>query len=226
MLTILGRGVQFVSQLAMVLLLPKVLTPASFTEFNLLIPLAALGIPFAFGWLTGSVNRHAHEVLDPKDPRFRQTILIYYGYVSFALMFIFIVVSTFINSSYRLIPLLLMAGGLKDAIVGVLNMSGNNKGFLLINFGFALSLAVFIGLCSITTHDDLASYLTIYAILDATLAIYAWHRIGVATFRPRPHFYTDIYKRCFSYGWPAWCGSATLGDVCLRSISLGALEAH
>ncbi len=186
----------------MVFILPKALVPEVYAQLNLLLPLAALGVTFVFGWLTGAVNRHVHDLLAREDARSRQTVFAYYGGASLVLVIIFLVVSTFTSSNYRLIPLLLMAAGLKDAVVSVLNMSGNHKGFLLANFGFAMSLAVFIGLCVATPEDDLAQYLIIYGTFDTVLAIIAWYLIGVVTFKSVPRFDIEIATRYFHYGWP------------------------
>ena len=202
MLTFCGRGIQFASQLALVVILPKALAPALYAEFNLLIPLAGLGVTIAFGWITGAIHRYVYEILDQDDLRFKQTVFIYYGYLSLALIAVYFLVSALTASTYRLIPLLLMAMGLRDSIVGVLNMSSNHKGFFLANLAFATSLAVFIGLCSLANNEDLATYLTVYAVLDTVLAVIAWNLIGVASFRSTPRFDTHVVSRYFNYGLP------------------------
>lgn len=199
---LLGRGVQFASQLAMVLVLPKVLLPEIYAQLNLLLPLAFLGSTILFGWLTGSINRYVYQLLSHEDPRARQTTFIYYGCVSILLIVIFFVLSIFTHSNYRLIPLLLVAAGLKEAVLGILNMSSNHKGYFWANCGFALSLAFFVGLCSFTVQDDLAQYLIIYCALDVLLAMVAWHRLGMTSFKPLPHFHTDVATRYFLYGFP------------------------
>jgi O-antigen/teichoic acid export membrane protein len=202
MLLLYGRGIQFVSQLTLVLVLPKVLVPALYAEFNLLVPLASLGVTFAFGWLTSAVHRHVYEILDPKDIRFKQTVFAYYGGMSLVLVTVFFIISALTDSNYRLIPLLLMAMGLRDAVMGTLNMSSNYKGFFLATLGFAFSLAVFIGLCFQSTDNNLATYLIVYAALDSVLAVLAWNLIGVATFKPAPRFDAHIAARYFRYGLP------------------------
>lgn len=201
-LTLYGRGIQFASQLALVLVLPKVLVPELYAEFNLLLPLAALGVTLVFGWITGAIHRYVYEIMDPDDPRFKHTVFIYYGCLSLVLVAVFFIVSVASESNYRLIPLLLMSMGLRDAVVGVLNMSSNHRGFFLANLAFALSLAVFIGLCSLPNHDNLATYLTIYAVLDMVLAIIAWNLIGVVNFRSAPHFSSHVAARYLRYGIP------------------------
>jgi O-antigen/teichoic acid export membrane protein len=201
-LVLLGRGIQFFSQFAVVFILPKALAPVAYAQLNLLLPLAALGVTLVFGWLTGAINRHVYELLIREGINIRQTVFFYYGSISLVLLVSFFVISIFSNTAYRVVPLLLMATGLREAILGVLNMSGNHRSFLLANCGFALSLAVFVGLCVFTPDDDLAIYLTIYAALDATLAVVIWHLIGVFTFRDRPRFDPEVAARYFRYGWP------------------------
>jgi O-antigen/teichoic acid export membrane protein len=201
-LAFLGRGIQFASQLVMVLVLPKVLAPGLYAELYLLLPLATLGVSLVFGWLTGAINRHVHELLEPKNSHIRQTVFAYHGFVSLSLVAAFTVISVFTSSNYRLVLLLVMSMGLKESIVGALNMSGNYKGFILANSGFALSLLVFIGLCSFSAADDLASYLIIYSTVDTILALFAWHLVGVATFKPLPQFDTVVAARYLRYGLP------------------------
>lgn len=202
MLTLSGRSIQFASQLALVLILPKVLAPALYAEFNLLIPLAALGVTFAFGWLTSAFHRHVYEVLDPRDSRFRQTVFIYYGSMSLILVAIFFVASALTDSNYRILPLLLLAMGLRDSVVGALNMSSNHKGFFLANLGFATSLTAFIGLCAMSEHNNLATYLIIYSVLDSVFALTAMNWIGVVTLRTAPRYDTNVAMRYFRYGLP------------------------
>jgi O-antigen/teichoic acid export membrane protein len=197
-----GRGIQFFSQLALVLILPKALIPALFAEFNLLIPLVSLGITFVFGWLTSSLNRHVYELLGPENHRTRQTALIYYGGASLLMLALFVVLAIVTDSIYRLVPLLLVSIGLRDAILGILNMSSNHRGFLIANIGFALSLMFFIALCYFSPQDDLADYLVIYGFVDATLAVIAWYMIGVARIKPFPRFNTKIAGKYFKYGFP------------------------
>jgi len=199
---LVGRGIQYLSQFAMVVLLPKALLPKVYAELNLLLPLAYLGVTLVFGWLTGAIHRHVYDLTDSSDPRYKQTIFVYYGYVSLALLASFFVISAFTDSNYRLIPLLLIAAGLRDAVLGVLNMGSNHKGFFFASLGFAASLAVFVGLCFSTQNDDLARYLMIYAALDIVLAITAWRLLGVVAFKPSPRFDIDIAARYFRYGLP------------------------
>lgn len=197
-----GRGIQFISQLAMVLILPKVLEPKVYTQLNLLLPIASAGVMLAFGWLTSAIGRHVFELLDPEDARSRQTVFVYFGFVFLLLIGAFILVSRFSTSPYRLIPFVLAAMGLRQAVLSVLNMSGKHIGFLLANLGFAASLSVFLWLCFLTVHDDLGWYLTIYATLDTLVALVALRAIGIARFHPFPRFDSDVVARYFRYGLP------------------------
>ena len=47
-----GRAVQYAAQIAMVLILPKVLLPPVYTELNLVLPVAFRAVPFR-GWSSG-----------------------------------------------------------------------------------------------------------------------------------------------------------------------------
>ncbi len=197
-----GRGIQFISQLAMVLLLPKVLEPKVYTQLNLLLPIASAGVTLVFGWLTSAIGRYVFELLDPEDDRPRQTVFVYFGSVFLLLVGAFILISRFSTSPYRLIPFVLAAMGLRQAALSILNMSGKHKRFLLANLGFAASLSVFLWLCFSTVHDDLGRYLTIYAALDTLVALIAWRALGIVSFHPRPHFDAGVVARYFHYGLP------------------------
>ncbi|MHB8347640.1 MAG: lipopolysaccharide biosynthesis protein [Acidiferrobacterales bacterium] len=197
-----GRGIQFISQLAMVLLLPKVLLPKVYTQLNLLLPIASLGVTLLFGWITGAAGRNVFELLDPENPRSRQTVFLYFGSLFLVLMGVFVIASRFSNSPYRLIPFLLAAIGLRQAVLSILNMSGRHLGFLLANLGFAASLSVFLWLCYLTVHDDLSLYLTIYATLDILVAVIALRAIDLVRFRPLPQLDINVMARYFRYGLP------------------------
>ena len=197
-----GRGIQFISQLAMVLLLPKVLEPKVYTQLNLLLPIASAGATLAFGWLTSAINRHVFELLDPRDARPRQSAFVYFGSVFLLMISAYFFVSMFSTSPYRLIPFMLVAVGLRQATLGILNMGGKHMGFLLAHLGFATSLSVFLWLCFSTVHDDLGRYLTIYATLDTLVALVALRAIGIASFHPMPRLDVGVVTRYFRYGLP------------------------
>lgn len=202
MLTLAGRGIQYASQLAMVLLVPKALIPEAYLELNLVLPLAYLGVSLVFGWLTSSIQRHVYDLLDPRDDSVRQTVFIYYGGVSVVALAVFLAGAAVSDSLYRLIPLLLIAAGLKNAIIGVLNMGGNHRGFFLLNIGFALSLAIFVGFCFYFKGENLDRYLTLYAMSDIVVACIAWYAIGVIRLNHRPQFNRLIAGRYLRYGLP------------------------
>jgi O-antigen/teichoic acid export membrane protein len=202
MLSLTARGIQYTSQLAMVLIVPKALAPVAYVQLNLVLPLAFLGVSFVFGWLTNAIFRHVYELFDKDNVRLKQTVFAYYGFVSLACVVFFLATSAFTNSIYRLIPLLLMAAGLKNALLGVLNASSNHKGFFFATLGFSLALAVFIVLCFLDTNGALARNLIIYAALETIVAVITWRLIGVFVFRSPACFDLEIVKRYFRYGWP------------------------
>lgn len=197
-----GRGLQFAAQLALVLVVPRLLPPAEYVQFNLLLPVAMLGASMIFGWFTGATYRYAHTMLDPGDDRHRRTAYFYYGLLSALLALIYAVSALLTPSIYPLFLLLLVASGLKTGVLSILNAAERHGGFFFANLWFALSLAVFLGLCALVPGWGLARILACYAALDIVIAAVAWNRLGVFTLGPSPRFDTEIGRRYFRYGLP------------------------
>ena len=144
-----GRAVQYAAQIAMVLILPKVLLPPVYTELNLVLPVAFLAVPFLFGWLSGALYRYVYDFLDPRQLGSRRTSTTYVAIVSGVMILVFVVISLFTSSIYRAVPLLLVAAGLKKIILNILNAGRRDRRFLLATVGYAVSLTLFIVLCSL-----------------------------------------------------------------------------
>lgn len=202
MLTVVGRGVQYASQIALVMVVPAVLAPEEFLQFSLMMPLAALGMSLVFGWLTSAIHRHVFELLDPKDARFRQTASVYYGMVSLFFISLSLIGLLITDSMYRILPFLLVMAGLKMSIIRVLNSSGNHLGFFLANISFALSTAIFIALCMVDSNGGLEKNLVIYAAIDVLISLIAWRHLGVFSISPQPIFDRAIALKYFRYGFP------------------------
>jgi len=201
-LMLAGRATQLLSQMAMVLVVPKVLVPELYVQLNLVLPLAFLGVSLLFDWMNAAIHRYVYELLDDEGGRFRQTVFIYYGLVCLLLCLLTFLSRFYVISLYQLVPLLLAAAALKAGILGVLNTSGNSKGFFFSNVGFALSLLLFVVLCFNAPDNNLQSNLIVYASIDIIVAIIAWWGIGVFRMPPVPRFYKDIAAGYFRYGLP------------------------
>lgn len=197
-----GRSIQILSQFVMVLVVPKVLTPHAYVELNLVLPLAFLGVSLLFGWMTGSVHRHVHEFLDRSEIKTRETVFTYFSVFSITAVIVFSGLYFFTESTYRLIPLLLIAAAHKNLVIGVLNLSGNNKGYLLVNLGFACSLALFVLLCYQDAGADLAENLAIYGATDIAVALVAWRLLGSGGGGLRMRYHHDVAIRYWRYGMP------------------------
>lgn len=202
LLTLVGRGIQYVSQLAMVLIVPKALTAAAYVELNLVLPLAALGASLIFGWLTNAIYRHVFELLGEAGESFRRTVFFYFGVISLLLLLTFIVVNEYSESIYRMVPLLLIATAMKTAVLGVFNASSKHVGFLLANIGFALSLATFILLCFFGGGERIDMYVAVYSVIDIAVAFVGWVALRVIQIRSFPRFDVKLAKRYFAYGLP------------------------
>ena len=201
-LMLAGRAIQYLSQLIMVLVVPKVLAPELYVKLNLVLPLAFLGVSLVFGWMINAIYRHVFELLDTSSDRFKQTVFFYYASVSLLLFLIAFIGQIYTSSVYTLIPVLLVAAALKNGVLGVLNTSGNSKGFLLTNTGFAISLLLFVVLSFLDTENKLSRNLIIYASIDIFVACIAWWLLGVFRIPPFPKFSRDIASRYFRYGSP------------------------
>ena len=76
-LMLLGRGIQYASQLAMVLLVPTALAPDSYVQLNLVLTRAFLGAASAFGWFRSGVTWYAYELLDSSYDGVRRPYCVY-----------------------------------------------------------------------------------------------------------------------------------------------------
>lgn len=198
--TLLGRTLQYVTQLALVLLVPKLLAPENYVRFSLVLPLAYLGASVVFGWLASAAYRHVHELLQAEDDRYRQTAFAYYAAVSIVLAAAFFAAAALTPSIYRVIPLLLLAAGLKTGVLAILNSAERHRDFLFANLGFACSLALFLALCY--ADGNLELNLALYAGADTVIAVIAWTQAGIFSLRTAPRFDTGIALRYFRYGLP------------------------
>lgn len=200
---LLGRAVQYMSQMALVLVLPKVLAPEEYIQFNLVLPLAFLGGTLSFGWLTNAIVRHVYELLDGDNTAIRDTVLVYYSAVVLLCFVLFVTISANSESPYRLVSFLIAAVGLKNAVLGVLNSSGKSAGFLWANAGFGVSLLIFILLCARSPGGDVSSYMAIWGALDFIVAVLAWYGLGVLRIGGRrPRFDRVTASRYLGYGAP------------------------
>jgi len=197
-----GRFMQLMSQMAMVLVVPKVLVPGLYVQLNLVLPLAFLGVSLVFGWMNNAIHRHVFELLGSGGRHFRQTVFYYYGIVCLFLFLIVLIGQYYTDSIYRLVPLLLAAAALKAGILGILNTSGKSIGFFFSNVGFASSLLLFVLLCFIDSGNNLQRNLVVYASFDIVVAIISWSLLGIFKVPPIPRYYKDIAKSYFHYGLP------------------------
>jgi len=197
-----GRGIQFITQIAMVLIFPKILAPSDYVQFNLLLPLVFLFVSLLFGWLIGATFRHIHPLLDAAGNKQRQTVFWYFGVTTSLLLALYLVVSTASDSLYVLIPLLIAANALKSGLLSILNAAEKQKPYFFANLCFALSLAVFIGINTLAKQAGLATGLVIYSFIDIILALAGWYMMGVFSFPPLPRFDSLIARQYFLYGLP------------------------
>jgi len=188
--------------LALVLIVPKVLMPEAYVQFSLVMPLAFLGMTLVYDWLAGSMFRHVHELLSASDTRFRQTVTFYYGVTAILLVLGYFVASFYVDSIYHLVPLILLAAALKAGILRILNGAERYGFFLVANFGFAVSLVIFLLMCWRGKQENIAQFLLIYALIDIVLALVFWKVAGVFIFSPRPDFDKAVVKRYLRYGIP------------------------
>lgn len=199
---LMGRGIQLITQMAMILVIPKVLTPSAYVQFSLLLPLAFLGVSLGFGWIIGATYRHIHNLLQPAGDRLRQTIFSYFGVVTFLLIFTYLIISSVTDTIYALIPLLLAAAALKNGILSILNAAEKHKQYFFANLSFALSLSVFIGMTILPGEHSLENLLVIYSSIDIVLALIGWNMVKIFTVPPLPGFDIGIAKSYFIYGLP------------------------
>lgn len=198
----MGRGIQLITQMAMVLVIPKILSPSAYVQFNLLLPLAFLGASLGFGWIIGATYRHVHNLLQPDGDRLRQTVFSYFGIATLLLIFTYLIISSVTETIYALIPLLLAAAALKNGILSILNAAEKHKQYFFANLGFGLSLSVFIGISILAEEYSLEKCLLIYSSIDIVLALIGWKMIRIFTVPPFPIFDTGIARNYFIYGLP------------------------
>ncbi len=211
----MGRGTQYATQLALILILPKVLAPDAYLKFNLVLPLAFLGVSLVFGWLASSIFRHVHELLRPDDSQFRETVFFYYGLAGLVLIGMYFAASFYSASIYRLVPLILVAAAFKGAVLSVLNASEKYRYFFYSNVGFAVALFIFLLMCWKGSDDDLAKFMSVYAGMDMVLAVVAMGLIGIFKLPPLPRFNREVAVRYLNYGFPLVMSNVAVWVVAL-----------
>lgn len=207
----------------MILLIPKFLLPNYYVQFNLLFPIASLLASLMLGWFSGAVYRYIHDFLNPDNDRHRQTAFFYYSFVSLVLLVVYGIGSLFISSIFHLIPIFLVAIGLKTGVISVLNAAERHRLFLFANIAFALALGIFIGLCAWTSNDRLAENIAIYAAIDILIASVVWGRLGIFSGISVPRFDPRIGRHCLYYGFPLLASSLAVWGMTLSDRYLLAL---
>jgi O-antigen/teichoic acid export membrane protein len=202
-----GRAVQYASQLAIVVVLPLILQPDYYVQFNLLLPVALLMATLIFGWFSGAVYRHVHDFYDAQLPAYRQTACFYYGMVSLAILLCYAISVPWLDEKFRLILLLIVASGLKSAVMAILNASERHRAFFLASVFFAVALSGFLLLCLFGEDGRLLYNLAIYAAADIVIATAFMFRIGIFTVSSLPRFHLDIGRKYFYYGLPLMMNS-------------------
>ncbi len=214
LLTLSGRGIQMITQLALVLIVPKVLLPEIYVEFSLVLPIALLGSTLVYGWLISAVYRHVHDLFQSDGQR-RQTIFAYFLITGLPLLTAYVALFITTDWIYALVPMLLVAAGLKTGILRILNAAERYMQFLLANVAFAISLGVFILICAISSEVNLRSALVTYAVLDSVFALLGFWYIGIFQIPPVPRIDRAIVRRYFQYGMPVVVNSVAVWVISL-----------
>jgi len=197
-----GRGLQYLGQFVLILLLPKILLPETYLEFNLILPVAFLGSTALFGWMISSIYRYAHELHDPNHPEYRETVFFYYLSAIIVLTVVSISLTLSTDSPYALVPFLLMATALKNGINGILNAMERHREFFLSNAGFTFSLLALLLTCHMLDGQQLWAPILVYALLDILIGLLFWNRCGIFSTATTPTFHKTVALGFMSYGAP------------------------
>ncbi|MDH4380527.1 MAG: polysaccharide biosynthesis C-terminal domain-containing protein [Gammaproteobacteria bacterium] len=170
-LILYGRGIQFGLQLALVVLLPRLLGPEDFVHYSLVTPLGYLLASIVCGWITGALCRFAYDFFDPAKAHQQEAAVTYFAWVGVLSLLAFLALRYGFETPYALVPPLLFSSSVKGAILGVLNATYRAREFLFANFAYAVPVAAFLYLCATQAKPDFDRILLVYIGLESIVGL-------------------------------------------------------
>ncbi|MEM7251593.1 MAG: hypothetical protein AAF493_09245 [Pseudomonadota bacterium] len=200
---LLARCAQLVGQLLLVLAIPKALEPALYVHFALVLPLGLLGAHIVFGWLARATYRNVYEVLDPDTSRASDTTVVFTGAAIIVALALFALLVWLSDSQYAVVPLLILAIGIRTFILGLVNASEKHRAFFWAHAAFATAVLVLAIMGTrIDSPAELISIFTVYALIELAVSGVFWILISVHPLSTSMRFHTAIGKRYMTFGIP------------------------
>lgn len=166
-----GRGIQFGSQLALVLLVPRFLDHEDFVQYSLVLPLGFLLGAIVCGWITGAICRYAHDFLAPEGVAKREATATYFFLIGLVALVAYGILHFVVHTVYAIAPLVLFSSSVKGAVLGVLNASYRPGPFLKANLLYLLPAASFLAMCGLRPFEDFESVMLAFVGLEAALGL-------------------------------------------------------
>ncbi len=178
-LVLMGRGLQFGSQLALMLLVPKLLSPLDFVEYSLITPLGFLLGSIFFGWITSPICRYAFEFLSPEGAPQRQATAGFFFLVGLLSLGVFWLLHSYFHTGYAVVALVLFSSSVRAAVLGVLNASREASAFLKANLWYLLPPGGFLVACAYPQVLEFRQALLLFIGLEALvgMAIVVWGKL-------------------------------------------------
>lgn len=179
-----GRGIQFAAQLALVLLVPRLLSHDDFVKYNLATPLGYLIGSIACGWINAALCRFTHDFLSPGAEAKREAAATYFFVVGLLALGLFAVLQCVFHSRYAFAALIVFSSSVRAVVIGVLNASYRPAAFLKVNLLYLLPTATFLILCGAKLTADFETAMLIYIALESVIGILIAVRSGMTFWRP------------------------------------------
>lgn len=190
---LLGRGLQFIAQLALVLLVPRLLSQDDFVKYNLATPLGYLIGSIACGWINAALCRFTHDFLSIGAESKREAAATYFFLVGLLASGIFAVLQCLFHSQYAFAALIVFSSSVRAVVIGVLNASYRPAAFLKVNLLYLLPTATFLVVCGAKLTADFETAMLIYIALESMIGILVVVRARIIFWRPLTCDYSVLH---------------------------------
>lgn len=178
-----GRVLQFGSQLALVLLLPRLLSHEDFVQYSLVTPLGYLIGSITCGWINAAICRFAHEFLAPTSGDRREATASYFFQVGFLALIAYAVLQFGFQSELSFAALVVFSSSVRSAALGVLNAGYLAGPFLKVTLLYLIPPTIFLTLCGTPAFASFESAMLVYIGVESVVGMVIAARAGIPFWR-------------------------------------------
>jgi O-antigen/teichoic acid export membrane protein len=211
---LIGRALSYAGQFLVILILPLVLTPELFAEYNLLVPALTLGSSIIYGWMNGAAFRWSHKIVSKNKNLIRNAISMYY---LFFMILSLLTSAACVVAGYKyeaIFPIVIFCISIKDYFMKLSNSAEDYRAFAMANGYLLLGKILFVSSMFYLNIDNL-TWVVIAFLLSEIIFIVPFLKEGNSFKHIRVSRILFAIRRMFSYGGPLIAASLAVWLVSL-----------